>query len=76
MGAVVNVTWHEVNGHGLYLWIAEPSGSNLPCPSGESSGGSCAFLSIGGTYTLYFHSPVPADEPGYTTNYTVAFVNP
>jgi hypothetical protein len=75
-GTWVNVTWFEVHGYGLYLTVAEPSGAMLPCPAGEPSGGSCAFVATGGTYTLEFHAPVPATESGYSTNYTVTYVWP
>ncbi|HZY92225.1 MAG TPA: hypothetical protein VFG07_05590 [Thermoplasmata archaeon] len=75
LGTVVNITWFELNGYALYLFVEGPSGSNLACPLEETPSGACTFLSTGGTYTLYFHGPVPADEPGYSVNYTVMFVN-
>ncbi len=74
-GAMVKVAWYEIYGHALSLSVGPTWGASLPCPSGEQTGGSCTFVSQGGTYTLFFHAPYPATESGYSTNYTVTWVD-
>ncbi len=75
-GSLVVIGWNETSGYAISASVGQSGQATMACPQGDQPSGECAFLANGGTYTLYFHAPIPATEGGYLANYTVSYFGP